>query len=588
MDNAKLNELLLTVQKPGRYVGGEWNAVRKEWTPARTKVLLAFPETYEVGMSYLGTKILYGILNGRDDCLAERVFAPWADFESVLRNNNISIFSLESRRPIREFDIIGFSLAYELTYTNVLNILDLGGIPLRSSERSDGDPIIIAGGPSVYNPEPMAEFIDAFVIGDGEEVIEEIIECYARTRKTKDERRKTMLRELARISGVYVPSLYKVDYNTDGTVRSFAPTGEGIPQKIEKRVVRDFDSAFYPVNQIVPNIGIVHDRLAIEVMRGCKHACRFCQATATYRPCRERSAERILQIARESYAATGYDEISLLSLSSADYSRLRETIESLNLEFCPKSVAISVPSLRIEDAIKDLPVLISKVKKSGLTFAPEAGSERLRKSVNKTIKIEKLFEAASASFKSGWRKVKLYFMIGLPGETDQDLLDIIGLAQKVSALKKEIDGRPAQITVSINAFVPKPHTPFQWEAMDGAEMLKRKTALLRSSVKSGAVALDFHSPEMSCVEAVMSRGSRRVSSAIHEAWKAGARFDGWSEIFNFERWTGSMARAGIEAAFYTTRPMAADELLPWDFIDVGLKKEALQKDLVTAGLERPI
>jgi len=574
MDNNRLNELLLTVQKPGRYVGGEWNAVRKEPAAGRVKALLAFPDAYEVGMSYLGTKILYGILNGRDDCLAERVFAPWTDFEAVLRNNGIPLFSLESRRPLKEFDIIGFSLAYELTYTNVLNILDLGGIPLRSVDRTDGDPLIIAGGPSVYNPEPMAEFIDAFVIGDGEDVINEIVDAYKRLRNsakpprkgTQYARRTTLLKELANIKGVYVPSLYKVGYNPDGTIKSFLPAEDGIPQKIEKRTVADLDGAFYPVNQIVPNIGIVHDRLAIEVMRGCKHACRFCQAAATYRPCRERSAGRVLQLAGDGYAATGYDEISLLSLSSADYSQLRSVIDGLNARFCPKSVAISVPSLRVEDVIKDLPALVSKVKKPGLTFAPEAGSERLRKAINKDIKIERLFEAASASFRSGWNKVKLYFMIGLPGETEQDLLDIVDLTQKISALKRDLDGRPAQVNVSINAFVPKPHTSFQREAKDSAGTLQKKMSLLRSSARSRAVKFDFHSLEMSCIEAVMSRGDRRVSAAVYEAWKAGARVDGWSEKFSFQRWMGSLAISGVDAAIYTTRRMAADELLPWDFV----------------------
>lgn len=573
MDNQRLNELLLTVQKPGRYVGGEWNAVKKEWTAERVKFLLAFPEVYEVGMSYLGTKILYGILNGRDDCLAERVFAPWTDFEAVLRNNNLPLFSLESRKPIKEFDIIGFSIAYELTYTNILNILDLGGIPLRSAERLDGDPLIIAGGPSVYNPEPMAEFIDAFVIGDGEEVINEIVDAYKAFMGRGPGTRKKILRELAKIKGVYVPSLYSVEYNPDGTIRSFSPTEPGVPQKIEKRGVKDFDSAFYPVKQIVPNIGIVHDRLAIEVMRGCKHACSFCQATVTYRPCRERSAKRVLELAKEAYAATGYDEISLLSLSSADYSHLREAIESLNAEFCPKSVSLSVPSLRIDDAIKDLPALISKVKKSGLTFAPEAGSERLRKLVNKNIKIEKLFEAVTASFRSGWKKVKLYFMIGLPGEMEQDLFDIVDMAQKISVLKKDLDGRPAEVTASINAFVPKPHTVFQREAMDSMETLKGKAAILRNGVRSRALKLDIHSFEMSYIEAVMSRGGRRVWAAIYEAWKAGARFDGWSEKFSFENWMNSMSKAGVDPAFYTTRPIPADETLPWSIVGLDISPE---------------
>jgi radical SAM superfamily enzyme YgiQ (UPF0313 family) len=333
-------------------------------------------------------------------------------------------------------------------------------------------------------------------------------------------------------------------------------------------MVADLDSAFYPTDQIVPNIGIVHDRLAIEIMRGCKHACRFCQAASTYRPPRERSAARILQIAKDGYAATGYDEISLLSLSSADYSHLIEVIDKLNMEFCPKSVALSVPSLRAEDAIKDLPALISKVKKSGLTFAPEAGSQRLREAVKKNIKIEKLFEAALASFKSGWRKIKLYFMIGLPGETEGDLLDIIDISQNISTLKKNVDGRPAQVTVSINAFVPKPHTYFQREPMENIDALKDKAALLRRKVRSGLVDLDFHSFDMSYIEAVMSRGGRRASAAIFEAWISGSRFDGWSEMFNFSRWLEALTRTGVDPAFYTARRISEHEILPWDFLSL--------------------
>lgn len=571
----KLKQLLLTVQKPGRYVGGEWNAVKKDWTDDKVKVLLAFPDTYEVGMSYLGMKILYGILNERDDCLCERVFSPWPDFEKVLRENKISIFSLESRKPIREFDIIGFSLAYELSYTNVLNILDLGGIPVKSSERSDDDPIIIAGGPSSYNPEPMAEFIDAFIIGDGEEVTVELIETYKATGANGSIPRKKILRELAKIKGVYVPSLYKVEYNNDGTISSFAPSEDGVNAKIEKRVVKDLDKAFYPTKQIVPNIQIVHDRIAIEIMRGCKHACNFCQASATYRPCRERSKDTILKLAKEAYAATGYDEISLLSLSSGDYSCIMDVMETLNKEFSGKSVSISVPSLRIEAITKELPDFISKVKKAGLTFAPEAASDDLRKVLGKNIDIEKLFLAAMESFKRGWKRVKLYFMIGLPGENEKDIAGISELIYKISDLKRKIDSRPAAVAASINAFVPKPYTPFQWETMARPEELDKKRDLLRSNIRSKAIELSFHPFKMSYLEGVFSRGDRRVSGAIFEAWKAGARFDGWQDVFDFSIWSGAFARAGLDTDFYVYRPREYNEILPWDFIDIGLKKDSL-------------
>ncbi len=568
MDNKKLEELLLTVQKPGRYVGGEWNAVKKEWAPDKVKFLLAFPDVYEIGMSNLGTKILYGILNGRDDCLCERTFSPWSDFESVLRDNKIELFSLESRRPIKDFDIIGFSLAYELSYTNVLNILDLGGIPKMSSERSDADPLIIAGGPASFNPEPMAGFIDAFVIGEGEEVIGEIVDMFKVTGDQKPATRKELLRKLSAIEGVYVPSLYETEYNEDGTIKKFFPTEDGIPDKVGKRIVKDLDRAFYPTGQIVPNIQIVHDRIAIEIMRGCKHTCSFCQATAIYRPCRERSKERILELAEKSYAMTGHDEISLLSLSSVDHSGLKNIVEGLNRGFSKKAVSISVPSLRIEDALKDLPILIAKVKKSGLTFAPESASDRVRKAVNKNIDPEKLFKALSASFRAGWRHVKLYFMIGLPEEGPEDVLKIAEFIYKVSDARREIDGKSANVTASINAFVPKPHTPLQRLSMDSVEKLEEKRSLLRGAMRSKFVELDFHPFNMSYLEAVFARGDRRLGRVIFEAWRKGAKFDGWQDIFNFTLWSESFAAAGVDPRFYANRERPGEEILPWDFIRI--------------------
>ena len=577
---ANLDELLLTVQKPGRYVGGEWNAVRKPWIEDKVKVLLAFPDVYEVGMSYLGMKILYGILNNRDDCLCERVFSPWPDFEKVLRENKINLFSLESRKPLKEFDIIGFSLAYELGYTNVLNILDLGGIPVRSSERSDGDPLVIAGGPSCYNPEPMAEFIDAFIIGDGEEVVAELVETYkgASLPAGRQGSREKILRELAKIEGVYVPSLYKVEYKEDGTIKRFGPVDDNVPIKIKKRIVKNLDNAFYPTKQVVPNIQIVHDRLAIEIMRGCKHACRFCQASAAYRPCRERSKDVVLKLAKESYGATGYGEISLLSLSSGDHSHILDVIEELNREFNEKCVSISVPSLRIEDVLKDLPTLISKVKKSGLTFAPEAGSDRMRRILNKNIKMERLLEAATEFFKNGWRRVKLYFMIGLPEEEEGDICGIVDLIYEISNLKRKVDNRPAQVTASVNLFVPKPHTPFQWQPMDIRESYELKRDLLKKSLRSRTAELDFHPFNMSCLEAALSRGDRRLAAVIHDSWKYGARFDSWQDIFNFDIWLKVFEENKLDLKFYTGRKMSFDEILPWDFLDMGASKSFLLKE----------
>ncbi len=570
MDNEKLNELLLTVQKPGRYSGGEWNSVKKDWAPDKVKFLLAFPDTYEVGMSNLGLKILYGILNGREDCLCERVFAPWRDFETVLRDNKIELFSLESRKPMKDFDIIGFSLAYELGYTNVLNMLSLGGITKLSAERSEDEPLIIAGGPAVFNPEPMADFIDAFVIGDGEEVVGEIVELYRKhkleTLNPKSEIRKNLLRKLAKIDGIYVPSLYTVEYNEDETIKKFIPKEDGAPPKIKKRTIGNLDEAFYPVNQIVPNIQIVHDRIAIEIMRGCPHACSFCQARAVYKPPRQRSKENIIKIAKEAYAMTGYDEMSLLSLSSVDHADIKELIEALNSEFGRKAVSISVPSLRIEDALKDLPVLVSKVKKSGLTFAPEAGSDELRKTINKNICIDKLFTALSKSFEAGWRHVKLYFMIGLPDETSDDILKIAELIYKVSDARRAVDGKSANVTASINPFVPKPHTRLQRAGMDTIESLEKKKTIIRSAMKSKFVDLDFHSFNMSYLEAVFARGDRRLGKVILKAWESGARFDGWQDIFNFTLWSDSFTSCGIDSRFYVNRARSAEEILPWDFI----------------------
>ncbi|MCX5679953.1 MAG: TIGR03960 family B12-binding radical SAM protein, partial [Candidatus Omnitrophica bacterium] len=565
---ANLDELLLTVQRPGRYVGGEWNAVKKEWTEDKVKFLLAFPDVYEIGMSHLGIKILYGILNDRQDVLCERVFAPWPDLEKVLRDNGIPLFSLESRKALKEFDIIGFSLAYELGYTNVINMIDQGGIPIRSSDRSDSDPIVIAGGPCCYNPEPMADFIDAFVIGDGEDVIGEIIDAYSGAKRGAGYSRKGLLQKLAAIEGVYVPSLYKVVYNEDKTIKSFSASGQGVPERIRKRSVKDLDEAYYPTKQIVPNIQVVHDRITIEIMRGCRHACSFCEAQATYRPCRERSKAKILELARMAYDDTGYDEISLLSLSSGDHSEIIDIVKQLNKEFKDLSVSVSLPSLRVEDILKHLPTLISEVKKSGLTFAPEAGSARLREVINKRIDIDKLFAAVRESFRMGWRRVKLYFMIGLPSENDVDIAEISALVSDISNLRREVDSRPANVAVSVNAFIPKPHTLFEREGMESRESLFRKKELLQGAIRLRSIELSFHPVGISRLEAVFSRGDRRLGEVILLSWSYGARFDGWQEIFAPDLWSRAFASSGVDPDFYSTRPRAREEKLPWEFIEI--------------------
>lgn len=561
-----LEELLLTVQRPGRYAGGEWNSVRKEWTADKVKFLLAFPDVYEVAMSHLGIKILYGILNGRDDTLCERAFAPWPDFEKVLRDNNIRLYSLESRKPLKDFDIVGFSLAYELSYTNMVNMLDLGGVPLRSADRSDDDPMVIAGGPCAYNPEPLAGIVDAFVIGDGEDAVGEIVDLYKHKRAGGKRTRKELLRELAKIEGVYVPSLYNVEYNPDGTIKSFVPAEPGVPPSVRKRVVKDFDSAYYPTDQIVPNIQTVHDRITLEIMRGCKHACSFCEASATCRPCRERSREKILELARAAYQKTGYEEISLLSLSSGDHTSIIDIVRDLNAEFKGKFVSVSLPSLRVEDILKHLPTMISEVKKSGLTFAPEAGSERLRDMINKRIDIKKLSSAVLESYRMGWRRVKLYFMIGLPSETDADIAETVALVNTISMLKKEVDGRPANVAVSVNTFIPKPHTLLEREGMDPADIVKSREGILRDKLKSRFIELSFHPQEISRLEAAFSRGDRRLGEVILKSWEYGARFDGWQEIFNRSIWDRAFGSSGIDPDFYSARRRQAGEILPWGFI----------------------
>ncbi len=574
-----IDELLRGVQKPARYIGGEWNAVRKEWTDDKVKFLVAFPDAYEVGMSHLGIKILYGILNHRDDCLCERVFAPWKDFEEALRREKRELFSLESRRPIRDFDIIGFSLTYELGYPNVLNMLDLGSIPMKAAERTEDDPLIIAGGPACYNPEPMAEFIDAFVIGEGEEIIEDIVDAFKVSKYHGVKvSRKELLKKIARIDGIYVPSLYEVKYNSDNTIKSFTPLETVARPKIKKRIIKDFENSFYPTDQIVPYIQTVHDRITIEIMRGCKHACRFCQACTIYRPCRERSRARILELAHQTYGMTGYDEISLLSLSSADHSDILGIMRTLNDSFREKAVSISMPSLRVEEMLKYLPYLISQVKKSTLTFAPETASEDLRKVINKDIDMKRLFEAVAESFKAGWHGVKLYFMIGLPTEEAKDLVAIAGLVKEISDLKKQLDGHPAHVVVSVNAFVPKPHTPFQWKAMEPIESLVGKREILRRNIRSANIKLDLHPFETSFIEAALTRGDRRLSGVIYNVWLSGGRFEGWEDLFHYGRWMEAFSTASLDPAFYVTRERSREEMLPWDFIDIGVSKDWLLKE----------
>ncbi|OIO79560.1 MAG: B12-binding domain-containing radical SAM protein [Candidatus Omnitrophica bacterium CG_4_8_14_3_um_filter_43_15] len=559
-----IERLLENIQKPARYIGGEWNSVKKDFDSARVKVALCFPDAYEIGMSHLGLKILYHLLNEAKGVVCERVFMPWFDMQERLRKESALLFSLESKRPLSDFDIIGFSLEHELNYTNVLAMLSLSNIPLRSAERGAEYPLVIAGGICCVNPEPMADFFDAFFIGEAEEGILEIIEKITNYKlqinpKSQIPNSKTqILKELSKIEGVYVPSFYDVKYNDDGAIKSFTPKDASVPAVIKKRIVKDFENAYYPIKQIVPFIQIVHDRISLEVMRGCPNKCKFCQATAVYFPVRLRSADKILELAEKTYQATGHDEISLVSLSTGDHPQILEIVRGLTDRFISRRVSISLPSLRAEDMLRSLPELISSIKKTGFTFAPEAGSQRLRDSLNKRLDITKLYDCAAQAAKNGWRRVKLYFMIGLPGETEEDL----------SQIKELVKNIPAQKTISVSYFVPKPHTDFETESMVDMESLKQKQEFLCRALKVKGVDLKWHDINMSFLEAVLSRGDRRASAVILRAYELGARFDSWKEGFNSQIWQKAFESSGIDPGFYLYRKKGQDEVMPWKHIQV--------------------
>ena len=565
--------------KPARYTGGEYNAVHKDHACVDVKFALAFPDAYEIGMSNLGLRILYEILNRRDDTVAERVFAPWVDMEDEMRRAGLPLFALESGVPVRDFDILGFSLGYELTYTNVLNMLDLAGIPVLASERTEDDPLVIAGGCCAFNPEPMSDFIDAFVIGEGEEIVHEIIDVFKRRRA---DGKPALLGELASIEGVYVPSLYDVSYNPDGTVKEIRPKSPGIRPTIKKRVIRDLDSAEYIESPVIPFIETVHERIPLEVMRGCSRGCRFCQAGMVYRPVRQRSREKLVELADVLAANTGYDDISLLSLSTPDYRGIEDLVRCLIERYQDRRIGISLPSIRADAPCVQLAAEIQKVRKSGLTLAPEAGTQRMRDVINKNVTEDDLLAAAQAAFRCGWKRIKLYFMIGLPTETDDDLIGIAHLARDVYRVGRSMGFKPT-VNLSVANFVPKPHTPFQWRAQDSVEELERKQAVLMKALRGKHVALSWQDARASRLEAVLSRGDRRLGAVILAAWRKGCRFDAWDEHRDHEKWVQALDECGLDPAFYANRRRAHDEVLPWDHIDCGVTGEYLMREDERAG-----
>ncbi len=581
MQNRIPDEILLQVEKPARYTGNEINMVRKDPKNVDIRFGFCFPDVYEIGMSHLGLQILYYFLNRREDTYCERVFAPWIDLEEKMRENNIPLFSIETQQDVKQFDFLGFTLQYEMSYTNVLNMLDLAGIPLFAKDRTEKDPIVVCGGSCAYNPEPLAEFVDFFYLGEGEVLYDEILDLY---KQNKNERgtKADFLEKLLKFDSIYVPKYYDVAYKENGEIASFTPNHPHAKRMLQKAVVKDMDSVYYPQKQLVPLIDVVHDRVTLELFRGCIRGCRFCQAGFVYRPVREKRAETLLEQAKKLVAASGHEEISLISLSTSDFTCFPQLANGLLEEFTKQEVSISLPSLRIDAFSLDLMEKIQEVRKSSLTFAPEAGSQRLRDVINKNLTEEDILKGCELAFLGGWTRVKLYFMIGLPTETEEDLKAIAELCERIVEkyyeLPKEKRPKPVQVTASSSCFVPKPFTPFQWDAQNTFDEFLQKAKTVKKHITKKQLKYNYHDAKLSSLEGVIARGDRKIAAVLYRAWQLGCKFDGWSDLFDYDKWMQAFEDTGINTAFYANRERSYDEILPWDHISVGVSKQFLMQE----------
>ncbi len=592
MDYKKYGSILKSVSKPARYTGGERGQIIKDKNDVKCRFAFCFPDTYEIGMSNLGVRILYGALNSEPHVWCERVYAPWVDMQERMREYNIPLWAHESGDPIREFDVVAFTLQYEMCYTNVLMMLELAGIPILAKDRGEADPIVIGGGPCAYNAEPMADFFDIFSIGEGEEALPELTRLYIRMKETGDYSREKFLYAAAtELEGFYVPSLYRVEYGADGKISAFEPVDGRVPRRVKKRIVEDFDHSYFPTNPVMPYTEVVHDRIMLEVFRGCIRGCRFCQAGMTYRPVRDRSVETLCRQAEEMYKNTGYDEISLTSLAIDDYTCVDRLTDELIKWTNDNKISLSLPSLRADSFTRELMAKISGVRSSGLTFAPEAGTQRLRDAINKNVREEDIMNAVHIAFEAGKSQVKLYFMIGLPTETDEDVIGIAQLAERVIVEYYKTEGRnkkrPPQVTISTACFIPKPKTPFQWAPQITPDEFVRRQRLIADNIHDRRIKYNFHDSEVSFVEAVLARGDRRLSRVMLEMHARGACFDAWDEHFSYEKWREAFDTAGVDPDFYARRERTPDEILPWDVIDVGVTDKFLLREWEAAKRSEP-